>query len=115
MKSRVAGRRICAMILPRRQSRPNSALPSRGATAPTVWRRPMAADEVRRIRQELEKELSEGQVELLRALRSELSSQRWQVMLEIDGAQEDLQAALRVCSDASVRPGAGGGPARFAR
>ena len=63
----------------------------------------MAADEVRRIRQELGKEFSEGQVELLRALRSELSSQRWQVMLEIDGAQEDLQAALRACADSSVR------------
>lgn len=64
----------------------------------------MAADVARRIRQELGKEFSEGQVERLRALRSELSSQRWQVMLEIDGAQGDLQAALRACSDASVRP-----------
>ena len=75
----------------------------------------MAADEVRRIRQELGKEFSEEQVELLRALRRELSSQRWQVMLEIDGAQEDLQAALRACSDASVRPALEAVQARLAR
>lgn len=64
----------------------------------------MAGEEVRRIRQELGQSFSEGQVDLLRAIRSELSSQRWQVMLEIDAAQEDLQAALRACSDATVRP-----------
>ena len=75
----------------------------------------MAGDEVRRIRQELGQSFSEEQVELLRVIRSELSSQRWQVMLEIDGAQEELHAALRACSDASVRPALEAVQARLAR
>jgi len=60
----------------------------------------MAGGEIRRIRQQPGNEVSEGQVELLRAVRRELSSWRGQVMLDIDGAQEDLRAALRECSHA---------------
>jgi len=60
----------------------------------------MAGGEIRRIRQQPGNEVSEGQVELLRAVRRELSSWRGQVMLDIDGAQEDLRAALRECSQA---------------
>ena len=63
----------------------------------------MAGEDVRRLRQELERTLSEEQVDLLRALRNELSSQRWQVMLEIDGAQEELRAARALCSDSTLR------------
>lgn len=63
----------------------------------------MAGDEIRRIRQQPGNEVSEGQVELLRAVRPELASQRGQEMLDIDGAQEDLRAALRECSQAPVR------------
>ena len=75
----------------------------------------MAGDEVSHIRQELGREFSEEQVELLRALRRELSNQRWQVMLEIDGAQEELRAALSTCPDAGIRPALEGVQARLAR
>jgi hypothetical protein len=63
----------------------------------------MPGEEAQRIRQEIGRTFSEEQVALLRALRSELSSMRWQVMLEIDGAQEDLRAALATCADAGLR------------
>jgi hypothetical protein len=63
----------------------------------------MSGEDVRRIHRELEQSFSEAQVELLRALRRELSSQRWQVMLEIDAAQEDLRAAAQTSGEPSVR------------
>jgi hypothetical protein len=75
----------------------------------------MAGDEIPRTRQELERSFSEGQVELLRAIRNELSSQRWQVMLEIDGAQHDLRVAQLACGEAPVRTALESVQARLAR
>jgi len=63
----------------------------------------MSSEETRRIRQQLGQAFSEEQVALLRAIRSDLSTRRWQVMLEIDGAQEDLRAALLACPDPRLR------------
>src|SRR3990170_5533133 len=74
-----------------------------GLEAAVVKGETMSSEETRRIRQELGKAFSEEQVQLLRSIRSELSSQRWQVMLEIDGAQEDLRAALLACQDSHLR------------
>lgn len=58
----------------------------------------MTDEDVHRLRRELSVSFTEAQVAVLRAVRSELSSRRWQVMLEIDAAQEDLRSAL-------LRPG----------
>ncbi len=55
------------------------------------------------IRQRLRQAFSEGQVELLRALRHELSNWRWQVMLEVDAAQEQSARALRREPDPTTR------------
>jgi len=74
---------------------PRPPLPVEGET--------MSSEEIRRIRQELGQAFSDEQVKLLRSIRSELSSRRWQVMLEIDGAQEDLRAALLTCQDPHLR------------
>jgi hypothetical protein len=63
----------------------------------------MSSEESRRIRQELGRAFSEEQVGLLRSIRSELSTRRWQVMLDIDAAQEDLRAALLACQDPRLR------------
>jgi hypothetical protein len=63
----------------------------------------MSGDEAQRIRQEIGRAFTEEQVALLRSLRGELSSMRWQVMLEIDGAQEEVRAALGACRDRDVR------------
>ncbi|HSR47434.1 MAG TPA: hypothetical protein VLL77_05545 [Anaerolineales bacterium] len=54
----------------------------------------MTDDEMHRLRRELVESFTEAQVAVLRAVRAELSSRRWQVMLEIDAAQEDLRSAL---------------------
>ena len=74
---------------------PRPPLPVEGET--------MSSEEIRRIRQELGRAFSDEQVKLLRSIRSELSSRRWQVMLEIDAAQEDLRAALLTCQDPHLR------------
>jgi putative heme iron utilization protein len=55
----------------------------------------MTDDEIHRLRRELSESFTEAQVAVLRVLRAELSTRRWQVMLEIDAAQEDLRSALR--------------------
>ena len=56
-----------------------------------------------RIRQQLRHAFSDTQVDLLRGLRSELSSRRWQVMLEVDAAQEQIARALRRETDPGLR------------
>jgi hypothetical protein len=45
------------------------------------------------------KEFSEGQVNLLRDLRRELSSRRWEIMLDVDSAQNLTKLALSVSSE----------------
>jgi hypothetical protein len=75
----------------------------------------MSSEETRRIRQEIGRGFTEEQVALLRSLRGELSSMRWQVMLEIDGAQEDLQAVLGISREPEVRLRLGSIQARLAR
>jgi hypothetical protein len=55
------------------------------------------------IRKNLRRAFSEEQVELLRSLRNELSSWRWQVMLEVDAAQEQARRILRLEVDVELR------------
>lgn len=62
----------------------------------------MADEDLRRLRRDLGRSFSEEQVGLLRTIRSEISSRRWQVMLDIDTAQEDLKAAVAACGEPAV-------------
>ena len=55
------------------------------------------------LRQQLHHAFSEGQVDLLRALRHELSDRRWQVMLDVDAAQEVTEQLLRREADSARR------------
>lgn len=55
------------------------------------------------IRKQLRRAFSESQVELLRSLRHERSSWRWQVMLEVDAAQEQAGRILRREVDPQLR------------
>lgn len=63
----------------------------------------MPGQDAQRLRQEMGRAFSDEQVALLRALRSELSSMRWQVMLEIDAAQEDVRTVFGITCEAEVR------------
>jgi hypothetical protein len=64
---------------------------------------PMTGQEEWDIRQRLHQAFSEGQVDLLRMLRHELSDRRWQVMLEVDAAQEVTAQLLHSEQDAARR------------
>lgn len=44
----------------------------------------MSSEELSQYRRELWEAFSEGQIELLRSLRDDVSSRRWKIMLEID-------------------------------
>ena len=48
------------------------------------------------------KEFSEGSVELLRALRKQLSSHRWEIMLDVDTVQDLAKIALAVTNENNV-------------
>ena len=65
----------------------------------------MPEQEERDLRQQLHQAFSESQVDLLRALRHELSDRRWQVMLDVDAAQEVTEQMLRRESDSARRQG----------
>ena len=63
-------------------------------------------------RRELWEEFSAHQIDLLRALRSEISSRRWKIMLEIDAVQgylsgiegrEDDQELMHILSEVERR------------
>ena len=63
----------------------------------------MGNPEEQQIRKQLRRAFSESQVELLRSLRHELSNWRWQVMLEVDAAQEQAARILRREVDLELR------------
>ena len=48
------------------------------------------------------KEFSEGSVELLRALRNELSSRRWEIMLDVDTVQDLAKLAISATDERGV-------------
>jgi hypothetical protein len=55
----------------------------------------MAGQEEWDIRHRIHQAFSESQVDLLRLLRHELSDRRWQIMLDVDAAQETTARLLR--------------------
>jgi hypothetical protein len=59
----------------------------------------MSEDGARAQKHEVWKEFSEGQVAFLRGLRKEISSRRWEIMLEIDSIQELVRLALSKTED----------------
>ena len=72
----------------------------------------MASDDTFQLRQELWRQFSKRQIEILRGLRAELSSRRWEMMLEIDAIQSLVRVAtvkagdpdqLQVLSEAAER------------
>jgi hypothetical protein len=52
-----------------------------------------------RLRQELWREFSDSQVVMLSALREELSTRRWSIMLDVDAAQDLVRAARTLTED----------------
>jgi hypothetical protein len=63
----------------------------------------MSENGTRAHRHEMWKEFSEGQVAFLRGLRKEISSRRWEIMLEIDSIQELVRLALSKTEDKELR------------
>lgn len=63
----------------------------------------MSSQEVSRLRREIWQEFSEGQVELLRALRDEVSSRRWKIMLEVDAVRKFLASAEDRAADPEMK------------
>ena len=51
------------------------------------------------LRQELWREFSDSQVMMLRALREELSTRRWSIMLDVDAAKDLVRAARTMTDD----------------
>lgn len=72
-------------------------------------------DETQRIRRQMSEAFTEEQVAVLRSLRAELSNRRWQIMLEIDAAQEELRAALRLAGGPHLTRSLQGVEARLKR
>lgn len=64
----------------------------------------MGSQEVGRLRRELYQQFSDSQIELLRALREEISSRRWKIMLEIAAVRGFLTGAEdRAGDDSDLR------------
>jgi hypothetical protein len=63
----------------------------------------MGSQKIVRLRRELYQEFSDSQIELLRALREEISSRRWKIMLEIDTVRGFVSGAESKIDDAGLR------------
>ena len=63
----------------------------------------MSSQEVSRLRREIWQEFPEGQVELLRALRDEVSSRRWKIMLEVDAVRRFVASAEDRAEDLEMK------------
>jgi hypothetical protein len=69
----------------------------------SMGRRDMQEDDASRQRQEAWEQFSERQVNLLRGLRDQISSERWQIMLEVDSIQELARRARAIAHERDVQ------------
>ena len=63
----------------------------------------MGSEDLSRLRREIWQEFSDSQVELLNALRDEISSRRWKIMLEIDAVQRFVTGLETTAQEPDVK------------
>ena len=59
----------------------------------------MGEDNLQRLRREIREKSSEALIVMLKGLRDELASRRWELILEIDGIRELLFLAIAKAED----------------
>ncbi len=63
----------------------------------------MSEDDLLRLRREIREKFSDDKIELLKGLRDELASRRWELILDIDQIQELLTLAISKTEDKYVK------------
>lgn len=63
----------------------------------------MGEDNLLRLRREIREKSSEAQIVMLKGLRNELASRRWELILEIDGIRELLFIAISKVEDPELK------------
>jgi hypothetical protein len=63
----------------------------------------MGEDNLHRLRREIREKSSEAHIEMLKGLRDELASRRWELILEIDGIRELLFLAIAKAEDPELK------------
>jgi hypothetical protein len=63
----------------------------------------MSEDNLLRLRREIREKFSDDKIELLKGLRDELASRRWELILDIDQIQELLTLAISKTEDKYVK------------
>ncbi len=63
----------------------------------------MGEDNLLRLRREIREKSSEALIEMLKGLRDELASRRWELILEIDGIRELLFLAIAKVEDPELK------------
>ena len=63
----------------------------------------MSEDDLLRLRREIREKFSDDKIEMLKGLRDELASRRWELILDIDQIQELLTLAISKTEDKYVK------------
>jgi len=63
----------------------------------------MGEDNLLRLRREIREKFSDDKIEMLKGLRDELASRRWELILDIDQIQELLTLAISKTEDKYVK------------
>jgi len=63
----------------------------------------MSEDNLLRLRREIREKFSDDKIEMLKGLRDELASRRWELILDIDQIQELLTLAISKTEDKYVK------------
>ncbi len=63
----------------------------------------MGEDKLLRLRREIREKSSEAQIEMLKGLRDELASRRWELILEFDGIRDLLFLAMSKTEDPELK------------
>ena len=63
----------------------------------------MGEDNLQRLRREIREKSSEALIVMLKGLRDELASRRWELILEIDGIRELLFLAIAKAEDPELK------------
>jgi len=63
----------------------------------------MGEDKLLRLRREIREKSSEAQIEMLKGLRDELASRRWELILEFDGIRDLLFLAISKTEDPELK------------
>jgi|GEM_PF-3447019 len=63
----------------------------------------MGEDDLDQLRREIREKFSDAQVEMLKGLRDELASRRWQLILDVDVINELIKLAISKTEDQYVK------------